>query len=136
MLLEVEGGNVQVVEALFAEWDTSARELRTFERQQRQSVIQHRRRETEERLRERYVQVYLWCCCEGWFSEGPFNQLTLGPGGRTIKNENGDRVAWWDEDESCWWTQNGGARRIVDPPIITNSDRHPTRSAQLSLLDE
>jgi hypothetical protein len=120
-LLDAVGGNEEVVDALFSEWDDRISEQEGAEADQRSRKELKRRHELEQRLQERFQYVYLWCRCEGWFSEGPFKELNIVERGKSIVDEQGNRIAWWDSGESCWRTQNGGNMRIADPPRISTS---------------
>jgi hypothetical protein len=121
LLLDIEGGNEDVVDALFSEWDDRIRELVEDEQAERQRKQFKQRHDMEQRHQKRSQQVYLWCRYEGWFSDGPHLSLTVDEGGQVIVNEHGDRIGWWDASASCWRAKKHPEWRIKDPPRISAS---------------
>jgi hypothetical protein len=109
------------VDALFSEWDDRISEQAVADAGEHRRKEFEKRQRLEQRLQERFQHVYLWCRCEGWFSEGPFKELNIVDAGQSIVDEQGNRIAWWDSGESCWRTQKNDAMRIEDPPRISTS---------------
>ena len=116
-----------MVDALFDEWDDRVREANRMRRDEQEKKDSERRIKLEERAKQRYQQVYLWCRYEGWFSDGPHPSLSFVEGGQAIVDENGDPVVWWDSVDSCWRARKHPDWRIEDPPRISASRRSKWR---------
>jgi hypothetical protein len=66
--------------------------------------------------------LYLWLCCEGWQSFGPFQHLHISA--TTITDEEEQVVAFRD-DEGVWYTPGIFCCYRWRSPMVTPSPIHP-----------
>lgn len=119
LLLDTEGGNEEVIEALLSEWDDRSREADRAAEDKRKK----RSFDLEQTRKARYQKVYLWCCYEGWFSDGPYSRLTVTEDGRVILDDKDEPIAWWDPSHSCWRTRKHPDWPIGESPRVSASPK-------------